>query len=246
MSDLEIKKTYGLFDNPLNKKLIAELQRGGEDILIFPIITTIRQHLSTASAGFLNNLSDFEWIILTDVFAADYFIENLRELEIDFFELDNLTVCALGEAVADRLRFAQIHADVIPSKMTDEAVFSAISNYAGFELKNSKFLAVSEQTVDLSFIEKLKTEKASVQVIPIYKTGFSDETANTRLKTLLKGGAVDEFIFSLPEDLVSLKYLISGEDLNPLLNETRVSAVSEIVFQTLQESGFRPLYFHRK
>jgi hypothetical protein len=63
---------------------------------------------------------------------------------------------------------------------------------------------------------------------------------------MLTGGAVDEFVFSSPEDLVSLKFLSSAADLVSVLNETRVSAVSEIVFQTLQENGFRPLYFHPK
>ncbi|HEY0461709.1 MAG TPA: hypothetical protein VGC97_21415, partial [Pyrinomonadaceae bacterium] len=63
---------------------------------------------------------------------------------------------------------------------------------------------------------------------------------------LLKGGAVDEFIFSAPHDLSSLKFLFVEENLPEILNEIRVSAVSEIVFQSLQEAGLRPLYFHHK
>jgi uroporphyrinogen-III synthase len=246
MSDLEIKKKYGLFDNPLNKKLISDLKRGGEDVLVFPPLKTEKLELTETSDRHLQNLNGFEWIILTDVFAADYFIEALGELAVDFFELDNLIICALGEAVADLLRFVQVHADVIPSKISDEAIFSTISNYAAFELEDARFLVVREKSDSFLFIDKLRAEKVSVEDLKIYQAGFSDEPANTKLKTLLKGGAVDELVFSMPEDLLSLKFLTGEKDLPALLNESQVSAVSEIVFQTLQENGFRPLYFHYK
>lgn len=246
MSDLEIKKTYGLFDNQFNKKLISELERNGEDVLVFPSIQAIRQNLTESGSAHLKNLSAFDWLILTDVPAADFFIEYLGELEIDFFELDNLTVCAVGEAVADRLRFVQVHADVIPSKTADEIVFSAISNYAAFDLSGMKFLVVREKSSAFPFAELLEQENVSLVQLTVYEAVFLDEAATTRLKTLLTGGAVDEFVFSSPEDLLSLKFLLPGADLTATLNDTRISATSEIVYQTLQEYDFRPLYFHYK
>jgi uroporphyrinogen-III synthase len=246
MSDLEIKKTYGLFANPLNKKLISELERKGEDVLIFPPLKTEKLELTETAANHLHNLAGFDWIIFSDVFAAVYFIEHLSEREIDFFELDNLTVCALGEAVADRLRFVQVHADVIPAKIDDATVFSAISNYAGLGLGDLRFLVAGEKSSAPHFTELLKAEKAIVEELPVYKADLPDAAANIKLKTLLNGGAVDEFIFSSPEDLLGLRFLGSGADLSKLLNEIQVSAASEIVFQSLQENGLRPLYFHYK
>ncbi|HVE59937.1 MAG TPA: uroporphyrinogen-III synthase [Pyrinomonadaceae bacterium] len=246
MSNLEIIKTYGLFASPFNKKLISELKKKGENCLIFPLIETEKLEITETAAHHLRNLTDFDWIIFTDVFAADYFIEALRELETDFFELDNLTVCAIGEAVADRLRFVQVHADVIPSKIKDEAVFSEISQFVGGVFDGLRFLIVTEQSADLALIEKLKAEQAIVEELPLYKADFQDRSEIIKLKTLLTSGAVDEFIFSSPDDLASLKFLTSEADLASLLNETRVSAVSEIVYQSLQENDFRPLYFHHK
>ena len=246
MSDLEIKKTYGLFDNPLNKKLISDLRRKGENVLVFPPVKTEKLELTAYAVKHLQNLAGFDWVIFTDVFAADYFIEHLGAREMDFFELDDLSVCALGEAVADRLRFVQVHADVIPSKSDDAAVFSAISNYAGPTLADLSFLVVREKSAVWHFIEMLTAEKAKVAELPVYQAGLADEPANTKLKTLLKGGAVDEFVFSSPDDLLSLRFLTDEADFSAVLNETQVSAVSEIVFQSLQENGFRPLYFHYK
>jgi len=244
MSNLENKKTYGLFANPFNNKLISELKRKGEDVLIFPPIQTEKVELTESAMNYLKNPADFDWLIFTDVFAADYFIEALRALGTDFFELDNLTICACGEAVADRLRFVQVHADVIPPRITDEAIFSGISQFVGGQFDGLRILIISEKTSDFSFIEKLKAEKASIVELSIYKAEIEAEPSIIKLKTLLKGGAADEFIFSSPEDLLSLKFIAEEKDLTRLLSEIQVSAVSEIVYQTLQENGFRPLYFH--
>ena len=246
MSNLENKKKYGLFANPFNHKLISELKQKGEDILILPPIRTEKVELTETAVSFLNNPAEFDWLIFTDVFAADYFIEALRALGTDFFELDNLTICACGEAVADRLRFVQVHADVIPSKITDEAVFSEISQFVGGNFDGLRILIIREKKSDFSFIERLKAEKSLIEELPVYQASFEDESSIIKLKTLLKGGAVDEFIFSSPEDLLSLKFITGEKDLTRFLIETQVSAVSEIVYQTLQENGFRPLYFHFK
>lgn len=246
MPDSELKKTYGLIESPLNKNLIARLKQRGEEVLIFPAVKAEKLELTEMQLNFLKVPAHFDWIIFADVLGADVFIEILGELDVDFFELDNARICAVGEAVADRLRFVQVHSDVIPSKISDDAVFSAISDYTGTELNDLRFLMVGGNYSGSELAKKLRGENAAVEELIIYQVEFPDDSANLKLKTLLKGGAVDEFVFSAPEDLLSLKILFSGENPAEILNEIRVSAASEVVFQTLQEAGLRPLYFHDK
>jgi uroporphyrinogen-III synthase len=246
MSNLEIKKTYGLVGGPLNSNLISELKQNGEDVLVFPAINTSKSALSETGVSFIKNPSDFDWIIFTDIFAADYFIEALREYEKDFFELDNLLVCALGESVSDRLRFVQVHADVIPPNTSAGAVFSEISQFAGGVLRDLRFLTVREETSRYSFIEMLRHENAAVEELPIYKAEFDEEREIIKLKTLLQGGAVDEFIFSSAEEVLGLKLLFPETELAKILNEVKTSAANENTFHALLENNLRPLYFHRK
>ena len=243
MSSVETEKTYGLVANPLNNKLIADLRAKGADVLVFPAIKAERIELSETDADYIVNLTDYDWLIFTDVFAADCFIENLLEFGIDFYDLDDLTICAVGEAVADRLRFAQVHADVIPSKTGAKAVFAAIKQYVVGDFESLRMLVVCEERENSVLVEKLRNERAKISELPIYRASFEDEAANVKLKTLLKGGAVDEFVFSSSEDVLSLKRLL-GDDFFAVSGEMQISAASEIVYQTLQENGFRPLYFH--
>ena len=138
------QKNYAVIDAPLNKRLIARLKENGGQVLIFPALKTSGVRLTEAAVEFIKNPSNFEWIIMTDVFAADYFIGALREYETDFYELDKTTVCTLGEAVADRLRFDQIHADVIPPNFNDDRIFGSISQYAGGDIGAVRFLVLQE------------------------------------------------------------------------------------------------------
>ncbi len=246
MSNLETKKRYGLFAGAVNKKLIAGLAEKGVDVLIFPAITTIKKDLNEHWRSILLNLADYDWLVFTDVFSAAFFIESLRELEIDLFDLDSLRVCAFGEAVSDCLRFEQIHADIIPTKIETEQIFTVISAFAEDNLQGIKFLVIKETSVKPSIIERLTQAQADVEVISIYEGMFADKSEIIKLKALLKGGAVDEFIFSTAADLVSLKLLFPDEDLVSVLNEVKVSVTIETVYQALLENGLRPLYFHHQ
>lgn len=246
MSNLEIKKTYGLIAGPLNNKLIAELKQKGEEVLVFPALKTANLELNEGAVNFLKNPSQFDWLIFTDIFAADYFIEALRGQETDFFELDNLTVCALGEAVSDRLRFVRVHADVIPPNTSSEAVLSEISQFVGGDLRDLRFLIVGENSLNPSFVKMLKRENALIEELPVYKAEFENESEKVKLKTLLSGGAVDEFVFSSAEDVLALKFLFPETDLPEILKEIKISAANENAFLCLLENGLRPLYFHHK
>ena len=237
MSNLETEKTYAIFSSPLNKKLIAELKDKGKKVVIFPSVSAEKIELTETAKTKLKNLTEFDWLIFTDVFAVDFFVEVLRELEIDLFELDAIRVCALGEAVADRLRFDQIHADLIPAKIDEKRVISTISEYSIENIENLRFLVISE--IYSKFFANSKFE-----LFPIYQAKFTDESQKAKSAALLKGGAIDEFIFSAPEDLVSLKFLCFGDELADVLTEMKISATSESAYQSLLDYGLRPLYFH--
>lgn len=243
MSNLETKKTYGLFAGPTNKKLISSLLESGENLLVYPTFAAEKVDLTAAAEEKLKNLSNYNWLIFTDVYAVDFFIELLRELEIDLFELDELRVCAFGEAIADRLRFVQIHADIVPTKIDCETVFTKISEYVESEIEQLKFLVIKGKSNFSAIVEKLKNDNTVVDELAVYQGKFTDESEIVRLKTLLKSGALDEFVFSTAEDLVNVRLLFPNEEFGSIFQEIKISATTENAFQSLLENGLRPLYY---
>lgn len=237
------QKTYGLFSTVANRKLIRELESVGAKVFQFPPIETENVILDKTSIAYLQNLSSFDWVIFPDVFTVDYFLQALEMCEIDFFELDAVSVLAFGEAVADRLRFVQLHADLIPNFVETENIFLTLSNFINQNgLENLRFLLPKEIFSSIEITKNLTKNKAIVKELPIYKVRISDKREVSKLKVLLTGGAIDEFIFSSPTDLIALKYLFSDNSMSEILAETKVSATDEVMFQALKEHNQKPKF----
>ncbi|HEX8246945.1 MAG TPA: uroporphyrinogen-III synthase [Pyrinomonadaceae bacterium] len=246
MSDSLNAKTYAIFSKPSNRKIISRLRDEPNEVIEFPFVEAEKIELNSADKTLIKNVFGFEWIIFPDLYAVEFFLEALAQANLEFFELDSSRILAVGEAVADRLRFAQIHADVIPARIDAETVFAALRDYLfdEEEFKNLRVLMPKESAFDAALTEMLRRNESAVTELNIYRLKTEDASGLTKLKALLKGGAVDEFVFTSPADVLNLAAGF-GEKLKDLLAGTSVSATDETTFQTLREYELRPLYFKK-
>jgi uroporphyrinogen-III synthase len=227
------EKTIAVFNKPSNQKLIGELKAKQIDVFLLPQIET-----SAVNNLFDLKLNQFDWLIFSDCYAVEHFLQLLELNDSDKFELDNLRICAIGEAVSDKLRMFQIHADVIPSKLTNEHIFQAICDYQSpAELR---FLLTEKNT---NLADLLRNANADVIEINVYQTKIADETS--KLKVLIENGAVDEVIFASPNEVNDWKLLISPNNFVSSFNEIKPLAIDAQTFQYLYEHGLNPRYFQK-
>ncbi len=217
-------KTYGVFATEASRKFIATL----ENVIEFPVPEIERIDFE------IDKLSKIDWLVFLDILAVDCFLQTLQINNFEMFELDDLRVCANGESISDRLRFSQLHADVIPSKNNIETIFKEICDYENPE--NLKFLITKENT---KLADLLKNANAEVAEISTYQI---KQVANfTKLKTLLSGGAIDEFIFNSPDEVY---YLNDFAKLNKL--EIQFSVTEGNSYQTLREFDVNPNFYKKR
>jgi uroporphyrinogen-III synthase len=230
-------KTVGVFKNALNKKLIELFKSQGKKVFEFPALIPKKANLKKAETESLKNISAFDWLIFSDIRTVEIFLEILEELEVDFFELDNIRICSRGEAVADSLRFRQIHSDVIPPKNSANAVFSAIAEYVfdENELNGLNFLIIKSAGENSELANLLKNNSAKIFELEIYEIENRNDSEITKLKTLTVGGAIDEFVFNAPEDVFNLAKIVGIKNLPQILAEMKIQAFNEITLQTLSE-----------
>lgn len=214
-------KTLGVFENIQNRRLIAKLQDEGEDLVLFPCVTAM-----PIDAAPPIELGGVDWIVFSDINCVDLFIARVREK----FLLDEKRVCALGESISDTLRFSQLHADVIPSGNTPGAVFAAIEEYESPE--NLNFLILKEKTADLELTRLLQKASATANELVIYECSLPADS--TRARTLMLGGAVDEFLFTSSADVFDLTAYSDPENWN-----FTCSSTDEMTRQTLREFGIQ-------
>ncbi len=227
------EKTIGVFNKPSNQKLISQLKAKNINVFLLP-------QIETSSVNNLSGLklNQFDWLIFSDCYAAEHFLQLLELNELDKFELDNLRICAIGEAVSDKLRMFQIHADVIPSKLTDESVFQAICDY---QTPNGLRFLLTEKNTNLA--DLLRNAQANVIEITVYKTKIIGETP--KIRVLIKNGAVDEVIFTSPNEVNDWKLLITSNNFISDFNEIKPLAIDVQTHGYLIEHGLNPTYFQQ-
>lgn len=247
MAIINPEKTYALVASPNSKSLVSAIENAGAKVLPFPQIETAPAASSEELIKYLNEVQGFDWLIFGDVLAVDFCLGKLEDAATDLFDLDELRICALGEAVADRLRFVQIHTDVIPLSMRTETIFTALTDYIGEKQLTGKcFLVIKKKSADDELKNKLTERGAIVAELEIYAAAIAEQSANARLKALLKGGAIDEFVFSAPEDLIALKTLLQTDDISAFLSGIKISASNAVTVQALREHGLKTEYFRVK
>jgi uroporphyrinogen-III synthase len=226
------EKTVGVFNKPSNQKLISEIKSNGANIFLLP-------HIETSLQNDLPNFdpNQFDWIIFTDCYAVDYFMQMLENNNLDKFELDNLRLCAIGEAVSDKLRMFQIHADVIPSKLDDETIFQSICNY---ELPKNIRYFITEKNTNLTKL--LQNANAKVIETAIYQTKFSDAA---KINVLIKNGAFDEIVFTSPNEVNDWKIITSSDNFISSFYEIIPFAYDTQTFQYLYEHGLKPRNYRK-
>jgi uroporphyrinogen-III synthase len=248
MEDQNTQITCGIVENSLNKKVISSLLKKERKIVEFPTFKTEKVLINEKSKSIIEEIEEFDWLIFTDVLAVDYFLEILDKLEFDLFRLDNLRICSFGESVSDRLRFVQIHSDIISSKIISERIYEEISDYISDEneFRETKFLVLKRDSKEAEITEILKDKKVFVKELIVYKFIGEKNLKLSKLKTLLIGGAIDEFIFTSPIDFFNLQKEFSRNNLQQIFSETKVFATDEITFRYLLENGLKPKMFTQK
>lgn len=233
-------KIYGLFSNAGNRKLISDLEAIGAKVIKFPTFETEKVEITE---NIEDVLAEVDWLIFPDIFAVDFFLEHLETCGIDFFELDEKRVLAFGEAVSDRLRFSQIHADLIPNSVETSEIFAAILDYLpAEELADARFLMPKF----VGFETDLKEKLVSIKELEIYRIKFESDKETAKLKAFLAGGTIDSFIFSAPEDVFFLKQFFPSHSLCEVLADLEIFGTNEITMQTLHENGLRSMFFSVK
>jgi uroporphyrinogen III methyltransferase/synthase len=187
------------------------------------------------------NLFGYDWLIFTSANAVEYFSRRLEASGKDVAELDELRVCAVGEATADRLADERIHVDLVPRKFQAEGVFAALENFLGGRdrLAGLNFLLPRAAAARDFLPRALEVAGARADCVTAYRTVRPETTDRARAEALLVGGGVDFVTFTSSSTVHNFAQLFDTRDLRPLLSGVRVACIGEVTSQTAAEYGLR-------
>lgn len=217
----------------------AQLEAYGARVISCPTIEIVAPESFEPLDEAIENLYGYDWLIFTSVNGVDYFLRRLTERGHDVSELDELRVCAIGEATATRLADAQIHVDVLPEQFKAEGVFASLKDYlGGIEGFKTLNILIPRAAAARDYLPRaLEEAGARVDVVAAYRTVRPESTELGRVAALFEGGAVDCITFTSSSTVKNLAQLFDTTDLSKLLKGITIACIGDITSGTATQYG---------
>lgn len=218
----------------------AELQKYGAEVILCPTIEITEPDSYERLDEAIDHLYGYDWLIFTSVNGVDYFFRRLKARDRPASDIDELRVCAIGEATAERLNDLHAHVDVIPEEFKAEGVFEALKSFVGGAdgLKNLNVL-IPRATVARDYLPRaLEESGARVDVVPAYRTSLPKSLDRGRVAAMLSGGT-DCIAFTSSSTVKNLAQLFDTQDLSGALRGVVIACIGDITATTAADYGLR-------
>ncbi|HEV7395531.1 MAG TPA: uroporphyrinogen-III synthase [Pyrinomonadaceae bacterium] len=220
---------------------VTALESLGARVLLCPTIEITEPESYDALDEALDHLYGYDWLIFTSANAVDYFLRRLEAKELEVSELDNLRVCAIGEATAEKLYDRHVHVDVVPEQSKAEGVFAALENYVGGREQLAGLnILIPRAAVARDYLPvALETAGARVDVVTAYRTVQPSGVDRGRVSAVLAGGGADCIAFTSGSTVRNLAGIFDTSDLSDLLRGVAVAVIGDVTAETAANFGLR-------
>jgi uroporphyrinogen III methyltransferase/synthase len=219
---------------------VTELENYGASVIVCPTIEIAEPESYERLDEAIDHLYGYDWLIFTSANAIDFFLRRLNTRGVKIEDLDEIKVCAIGQASADKLRDAHVHVDVVPAHAKAEGVFAALSEYAGgTEQLRGLNILLPRAAAGRDYLPKsLEAAGARVDVVTAYRTVVPENLDRGRLSAMLAGSA-DCIAFTSSSTVKNLALLFDTHDLGKVLAGLNVACIGDVTAATAAEFGLQ-------
>jgi uroporphyrinogen III methyltransferase/synthase len=217
-----------------------ELQKYGAEVVFCPTIEILPLDNYERLDEAIEHLYGYDWLIFTSVNGVDYFFQRLQARGGTPSDIDELRVCAIGEATAERLNDLHVHVDVVPEEFKAEGVFEALRTFVGGDdgLKNLNVL-IPRASVARDYLPRaLEKSGVRVDVVPAYRTSLPLNLDRGRVTAMLSAGA-DCIAFTSSSTVRNFAHLFDTQDLSEALGGVVIACIGDITATTAAEYGLK-------
>ena len=221
-------------------EFVNELESYGANVIVCPTIEIAEPESYERLDEAIDHLYGYDWLIFTSGNAIEFFLRRLNQRNMNVADLDDIKVCAIGQASADKLRDAHVHVDVIPAHAKAEGVFAALSQFVGgVEHLHGLNILLPRAAVGRDYLPKaLEDAGARVDVVTAYRTVVPEDLDRGRLSAMLAGSA-DCIAFTSSSTVKNLVLLFDTPDLSKILSGVTIACIGDVTAATAADYGLK-------
>jgi uroporphyrinogen III methyltransferase/synthase len=219
-------------------EFVVALEEFGATVIVCPMIEIAEPESYEQLDEALAHLYGYDWLIFTSANGVRFFLQRLAQQGLAVSELDELRLCAIGEATADHLRDAHVHVDLVATKSRAEGLFEALNGFLGGpdKLTGLNFLLPRAATGREYLPRALEAAGARVDVVTAYRTVLPPDVDRGKLGAMLTGSA-DCIAFTSSSAVKNFALLFDTSNLKPVLADLVVACIGEVTATTATDYG---------
>ncbi len=192
---------------------MAQLEKAGACPILLPTIKIVAPPSWKPADKAINQLSDYQWLILSSINGVNCFFQRLQEKGFDHRNCAHLTIISVGPKTARAATAIGLKCDMVAKEFAAEGL---IELFAGLDIKDQKILLPRALKARELLPENLRQKGACVDVIPVYETIFPPESAEL-LNQLLTQKNIDIITVTSASSATNLvKYCHDPQNLKSL------------------------------
>jgi uroporphyrinogen-III synthase len=161
--------------------LSSELRKFGAEVIEIPFIEIREPRSFRPLDDALNNLSSYDWLILTSVNGVEAMWDRMKHLRLTKRSVGHLHVAAIGPATKKAIAQRGLKVDVVPKEYVAESVVSRLRRH----VKGKRVLLVRAKVARDVIPRELRRAGAQVDVVEAYETVLPQSSLK-RLRATLK------------------------------------------------------------
>jgi uroporphyrinogen III methyltransferase/synthase len=181
-------------------------------------------------------VATFDWLILTSVNAADYFMRRLLAVS-DIRELKGVRICTIGASTAERVRRYGIRVDLVPEEYHAEALIDALRGQDA--VAGRRYLLPKADIARELLADELRAHGAIVTDIVAYRTllASTERDSDQDVYRMLLDRQIDAVTFTSPSSVRNFVKMLGEDQAVDLLQATVVACIGPVTAEAAQQLG---------
>ena len=210
---------------------LSSLLRGyGAEVIEAPVIEIRPPDSFEALDEALNNILQYDWLVLTSVNGVEAMFSRLEPLGLSIDSLQHLKIAAIGPATEERIQDHGLVVDLVPPRYVAEEVVHLLRK----QVKGERVLLVRAKVARDVIPEELRQSGAQVDVVEAYQTVIP-EHAKERLQQVFADGAPDAITFTSSSTVKNFLSIVLGTEIPAKLAKTKFASIGPVTSETLRE-----------
>jgi uroporphyrinogen-III synthase len=215
---------------PLTTRLLAL----GADVLELPLIEIKLGAEPERSTEIFAEIGHYEWLIFTSANGVRGFFEVFFAAFEDIRSLGFLRIATVGERTAAAVREWHLKVDLIPEISSAEGLAEALKETE--VLDNLRILVVTGNRNHDTLVKTLESERAIIDLYPVYQTNLADLSQNERAADFRHKGA-DALVFASSSAVESFGRQATHLKLEPGAQIPALCSFGQQTTETMKKAG---------